>query len=175
MNAAVKHITAVVMISMSLINVHAQKISEYQVKAAFLFNFSKFLEWPPEALGHPNEPFVIGVLGNDPFGNYLDEIISGEKAMDHPMIVKRFSDITEVDKCHILFINVPGKTRDVLNTLKGKSILTVSDEEDFNGHGGIIKFYTDHDMIRLQINIVAAKAANLNVSSKLLRISKIYE
>jgi hypothetical protein len=173
--AAVRHIAAVVIFSMSLTNVQAQKISEYQVKAAFLFNFSKFLEWPPEAMGQPNEPFVFGVLGNDPFGSYLDEIISGEKIMDHPMIVKRFNDIHEVDKCHILFINVPGKTRDVLNTLKGKSILTVSDEEDFNGHGGIIKFYTDNDMIRLQINIDAAKAANLNVSSKLLRIAKIYE
>ena len=175
MSAAVKHIAAVVMITMSLINVQGQKISEYQVKAAFLFNFSKFLEWPPEAMEQPNEPFVVGVLGNDPFGSYLDEIISGEKIMDHPMIVKRFNDIDEVDKCHILFINVPGKTREVLNTLKGKSVLTVSDEEDFNGHGGIIKFYTDNDMIRLQINIDAAKAANLHISSKLLRIARIYD
>jgi hypothetical protein len=175
LSAAVRHIVVVFLLILSAPHLKAQQVSEYQVKAAFLFNFSKFLEWPPEAMGQPNEPFVVGVIGNDPFGNYLDEIISGEKIMDHPMIVKRYNSIDEIDKCHILFINMPGKTRDVLNTLKGKSILTVSDEEDFNGKGGIIKFYTDNDMIRLQINIDAAKAANLNVSSKLLRIARIYE
>lgn len=159
----------------TLSNLQAQKASEYQVKAAFLFNFSKFLEWPPEALGAPNEPFVVGVIGNDPFGNNLDEIITGESINDHPMIVKRFKTTEEIDKCHILFINTPGKTSEVLDTLKGKSILTVGNDQDFNRHGGIIRFYTEKDMIRLQINIGAARAANLNVSSKLLRIAKIYE
>lgn len=159
----------------TLSTLQAQKASEYQVKAAFMLNFSKFLEWPPEALGAPNEPFVVGVIGNDPFGNNLDEIITGDSINEHPMIVKRFKSTEEIDKCHILFINTPGKTSEVLDTLKGKSILTVGNDPDFNRHGGIIRFYTQNDMIRLQINIGAAKAANLNVSSKLLRIAKIYE
>jgi len=170
-----KHTAFILLCSMMAIPAFTQKASEYQVKAAFLFNFSKFLEWPPEAMGEPNEPFVVGVLGKDPFGSNLDEIIAGEKIMGRPMVVRRFNSTEEIDKCHILFIHVPGKTSEALNALKGKSILTVSDDEEFNAYGGIIKFYTENEMIRLEINIQAAKAANLTVSSKLLRIAKIYE
>jgi len=171
----VKHISLILLFSIMASPAFAQKASEYQVKAAFLFNFSKFLEWPPEVMGEPGEPFIIGVLGKDPFGSNLDEIIEGEKIMDHPMIVKRFNSAEQIDKCHILFIHVPGKTSEALNALKGKNVLTVSDDNEFNTYGGIIRFYTENEMIRLQINIGAAKAANLNVSSKLLRIAKIYE
>ena len=153
----------------------AQKASEYQVKAAFLFNFTKFLDWPPATMGQADEPFVIGVLGTDPFGSYLDETIAGEKIMEHPMIIKRFSTVEQIDRCHILFINEPRKTTEVLNALKGKSILTVSDDSHFCRNGGIIRFYTENESIHLEINIQAAKAANLAVSSKLLRIAKIYE
>ena len=175
MRLYIKHTAAVIFFIFTMLTLHAQKASEYQVKADFLFNFSKFLEWPSVALGQPNEPFVVGILGNDPFGNYLDEITAGEKIMDRPMVVKRFNSIHDIDKCHILFINLPGESSEVLNTLKGKSVLTVSDEQDFNRNGGIIRFYSDNDTIRLQINLDAAKTANLNVSSKLLRIAKIYE
>ena len=91
------------------------------------------------------------------------------------MTVKRFKSAEEIDRCHILFINVPGKTSEVLNALKGKSVLTVSDDNDFTRSGGIIRFFTENETIHLEINIQAAKAANLNVSSKLLRIAKIYE
>ena len=155
-------------------SLYGQRATEYQVKAAFLFNFSKFMEWPPEAFSSPDEPFIVGVLGNDPFGRYLDEIVTGEKILGHVMTVHRYNDISEINKCHILFINKPGKTAEIINNLKGKSILTVSDDPEFNQHGGIVKFYPENEMIKLQINVSAAKEANLNVSSKLLRIAKIY-
>lgn len=170
-----KHTALVLLCTVMVSPIFAQKASEYQVKAAFLFNFSKFLEWSPEAMGEDDEPFVVGVIGTDPFGNYLDDIIAGEKMMAHPMTVKRFKSAEEIDRCHILFINMRGKTSEVLNALKGKSILTVSDDNDFSRTGGIIRFYTENETIHLEINIQAAKAANLNVSSKLLRIAKIYE
>jgi hypothetical protein len=170
-----KHTVAILLSLFIMTTAYAQKASEYQVKAAFLFNFSKFLEWPVEAMGEAEEPFVFGVLGKDPFGSYLDAIIAGEKIMDHQMIVKRFNSVEQVDKCHILFVNLHGKTSEALNALKGKSILTVGDDNDFNRYGGIIRFFTENEMIRLQINVDAAKTANLNVSSKLLRIAKIYE
>jgi len=173
--SSLKHTTFILLLSVMALPVFAQKASEYQVKAAFLFNFSKFLEWPPQAMGQPGEPFVIGVLGADPFGTYLNEIIEGEKINEHPMTVKRYSNVEEVDRCHILFINVPGKTSEVISALKGKNILTVSDEIDFDKNGGIIRFFTENETIHLEINIKAAKAANLDVSSKLLRIAKIYE
>lgn len=170
-----KHTAFVLLFSVVAMPLFAQKAAEYQVKAAFLFNFSKFLEWPEAAMGKPDEPFVIGVIGTDPFGTYLDELIADEKIMGHSMVAKRFSGVQEIDRCHILFINVPGKTSEVLNALKGKSILTVSDDNGFSGLGGIIRFFTENETIHLEINIQAAKAANLNVSSKLLRIAKIYE
>ena len=172
---SLKHTALFLLLSMTAGPAFAQKASEYQVKAAFLFNFSKFLEWPAEAMGQPGAPFVIGVLGNDPFGKYLEEIIAGEKIADHPMVARRFESAEQVDKCHILYINKPGKTSEVINALKDKSILTVSDDSEFARSGGIIRFFTENEMIHLEINVQAAKAANLNVSSKLLRIAKIYE
>jgi hypothetical protein len=172
---SLKHTALILLCSVIGTPAFAQKASEYQVKAAFLFNFTKFLEWPPEAMGEPGEPFVIGVVGPDPFGSYLDDIIADEKMMAHPMIVKRYTGPEEIERCHILFINVPGKTTEVLNALKGKSILTVSDDNNFSRNGGVIRFYTQNETIHLEINIRAAKDANLNVSSKLLRIAKIYE
>jgi hypothetical protein len=170
-----KHTVFVLALTVVAMPAFTQKASEYQVKAAFLFNFSKFLEWPPSAMGQAGEPFVIGILGADPFGSSLDEIVAGEKILDHPLTVKRFAGTEELDRCHILFINMPGKTSEAINALKGKSVLTVGDDNNFTRNGGIVRFFTENEMIHLEINIEAAKAANLIVSSKLLRIAKIYE
>lgn len=152
---------------------HAQKVSEYQVKAAFVFNFCKFIEWPADVFSAATQPFVIGIVGQDPFGTYLDEIVAGEKIVGHNMSVDRYKSVEEIGDCQILFIGSPGITAEALNKVKNKSVLTVSDEPEFNNAGGIIRFYTENEMIRLQINIAAAKEAHLEISSKLLRIAKI--
>jgi hypothetical protein len=152
-----------------------QRAPEFQVKAAFLFNFSKFMEWPANSFSTPYDPFVIGVYGKDPFGSSLNETIQGETMMGRPMIVERIRDMNDIKKCHILFINQPGKTADVLAHAKGLGILTVSDDPNFCSMGGIIRFYKEKDMVRLQINVDAAKESNLTISSKLLRIAKICE
>src|ERR1700735_1182598 len=75
--------------------------SEYQVKAVFVFNFSHFVDWPPQTFTTPSEPFVIGVLGGDPFGSRLDEVVRGERVTEHPLIVRRFRSIDEVGNCQI--------------------------------------------------------------------------
>jgi hypothetical protein len=152
-----------------------QRVPEFRVKAAFLFNFSKFMEWPGNSFSTPYDPFVIGVYGKDPFGSFLDETIAGETMMGRPMIVERIKHPDDLKKCHILFINQPGKTAEVLNYVKGLGILTVSDDVNFCSMGGIIRFYKEKDMVRLQINVAAAKESNLAISSKLLRIAKICE
>lgn len=152
-----------------------QRVPEFQVKAAFLFNFSKFMEWPANSFSTPYDPFVIGVYGKDPFGPFLDETISGETTMGRPMTIERIKHPDDAKKCHILFINQPGKTADVLARIKGLGILTVSDDPNFCAMGGIIRFYKEKDMVRLQINVAAAKESNLTISSKLLRIAKICE
>jgi hypothetical protein len=133
------------------------------------------MEWPPATFSTPAEPFIVGILGSDPFGSYLDQIISGEKVTGHPMIVQRQTDINNIQRSHILFINVPGKISEALAGIKGKNILTVSDDPEFCKKGGIVRFYMEKDMIRIQINVNAAKAENIIISSKLLRIAQIYE
>ena len=148
--------------------------SEYQVKAVFLYNFTQFIDWPASAFETPDEPFVIGVIGEDPFGQYLDEAVSGEKIGSHPIQVKRFTSIKNVANCHILYINSSNQewVGDILSIVAQKNILTVSDAPLFNKWGGIIRFYTEDNKIRLQINIAGSKAAQLNISSKLLSVAK---
>ncbi|MBL7699582.1 MAG: YfiR family protein [Chitinophagaceae bacterium] len=156
-------------------NLQAQRATEYQVKAAFILNFSKFVEWPGDAFARQSDIFILGVLGKDPFGDYLDEIVEGEKIEGKKLIIQRYNSVDDIHDCQILFINVPEETGAVIKRLKGRSILTVSDDADFSRAGGIIQFYKQDDAIRLQINPDAAKEANLTLSSKLLRIAKIDE
>jgi hypothetical protein len=152
----------------------AQTTPSYQVKAAFLYNFSQFVEWPASAFNWKGSPFVIGILGHDPFGSYIEEIVEGEKVGDRRILIKRFSSVAEVNECHILFVNTRSAADDI-RTLRNKSILTVSDEANFAKDGGMIRFVTDNNKIKLQINIVAARSANLNISAKLLRVAEIVE
>ena len=158
-------------------NGYAQEKSaaEYQLKAVFLYNFTQFIDWPANAFNNPESPFIIGILGDDPFGPYLDDVVAGEKIGSHPIQVKRFNDLKSASSCHMLYINSSDRewVRNILAALSEKNILTVSDEPFFNNLGGIIRFYTEDKKIRLQINLVRSKAAQLAISSKLLNLAKI--
>lgn len=148
---------------------------EYQLKAVFLFNFSQFVSWPTNAFSEPNSPLVIGVLGTDPFGANLDAVVRGEKVNGHPLEVRRYSKVEEVGPCHILFISQSEASRleTILETLKGRNILTVSDVDQAARRGVMIRFATENNKIRLRINLAAAEAAGLTISSKLLRPATI--
>jgi YfiR/HmsC-like len=149
--------------------------SEYEVKAVFLFNFAQFVEWPAGAFSGPDTPFVIGVLGNDPFGPQLDSVVRGETAAKRPMVVERYHSVGEIQHCNILFIGrtESGELPRILATLKGRSILTVSDAEEADQSGVMIRLVTRENRIRLRIDLSAAKAGNLTISSKLLRPAEI--
>jgi hypothetical protein len=148
---------------------------EYQVKAAFLYNFTQFVEWPAEAFAAPDAPLVIGILGQDPFENYLDDVVRGEKSGGHPIVVKRYRDIGSARDCQLLFVGGEESLRpqSVLAALKDRSVLTVGDSEEFSKRGGMIDFITRRGKIRLEINVETVRAANLAVSSKLLRLADI--
>lgn len=150
---------------------------EYQVKAVFLYNFTQFVDWPAEAFAAPDAPLVIGILGQDPFENYLDDVVRGEKAGGHPIVVKRFRDIESARDCQLLFVGGEESRRPqaVAAALKDRTILTVGDSEDFSKRGGMIDFVTRQGKIRLQINVGMVRAANLAVSSKLLRLADIVD
>lgn len=148
---------------------------EYQIKAAFLFNFVHFVQWPPAAFANAQAPLVIGVLGDDPFGSYLDEIVRGEKVDNHAVVIERYQRVDEINVCHLLYISrsQSKKIRAILAGLKGRSILTVADFEGFSASGGIIRFLTGNNKVRFRINRGAAENARLVVSSKLLRAAEI--
>jgi hypothetical protein len=114
-------------------------------------------------------------LGADPFGHYLDEAVRNEKVNNRPMIVRRFRRVEDITTCHILFISpsTAGQLKRVLSALRGQSILTVSDADDFCKLGGMIRFIDERNKIRLRINLEAAKAAGLRISSKLLRPAEV--
>ncbi|MEO8404876.1 MAG: YfiR family protein [Chitinophagaceae bacterium] len=150
---------------------------EYQLKAVFLFNFTQFVDWPPASYDTEQSPLVIGILGKNPFGTYLEQTVSGEKINGHPVIVRYFENEAEAKGCHLLFLNIPEskKRNDILKALKGKSILTVSDGIDFLEQGGMIRFFTNKNKIKIQINLEASKASELVVSSKLLGVAEIFK
>jgi len=149
----------------------AQAFKEYDLKAAFLYRLVQFVDWPPEAFPAAETPIVIGVLGQDPFGKTLDEIIQNEVVKNRKLVVQRFRQPDEIRICHVLFISQSegGRLDQILASLKGRHILTVGDSEDFSRRGGIVRFVTEKNKIRLRINIDIAKAANVTISSKLLR------
>ena len=153
----------------------AQAFKEYDVKAAFLYHLAEFVEWPPEAFPAAENPLVIGVLGVDPFGKSLDEVVKNEEVKNRKLKVQRFRSMEEVKTCHILFISQSeaGRLDQIFSSLKDRKILTVGDTEGFALRGGIVRFLTEKNKIRLRINIEAAKAASLTISSKLLRAAEV--
>lgn len=148
---------------------------EYQIKAVFLFNFAQFVEWPARAFTEAQAPLVIGVLGQDPFGSYLEEIVRGEKINGHPLVVQRYREAAEAKSCHILFINLtkPNDLKQTLASLKSQSTLMVGDAPNFIQQGGMIRFFTENSKTRIQVNLEPVKNAELAISSKLLRLADI--
>jgi uncharacterized protein DUF4154 len=153
----------------------AVRASEYQVKAVFLFNFAQFVDWPTEAFPAPDTPLVICVLGNDPFGDALDQTVRNERLGGRAFQVRRYRSVDEITTCHILFISRSEGNRSeaILASLKQRPILTVSDADGFAQRGGMIRFVTDRNRIRLQLNLAATEAAHLTISSKLLRVAEV--
>jgi hypothetical protein len=145
--------------------------AEYQVKAVFLFNFAQFVDWPASAFPTPQAPIVIAVLGKDPFGAYLDNLMRGERIGERPLVIRRCNRTEELAGCHLVFIS-RSESRDleaIVARLKGQPLLTVSDADAFTRYGGMVRFVMEGGRIRLRINVEAARASQLTISSKVLR------
>jgi hypothetical protein len=160
-------------ISLGFNSLAQEQPSEYQIKAAFLFNFAKFVEWPPKAFAETNSPIVIGVLGKNVFGNELERTIRDKRVYNRPFKFKNFESAGEATNCHILFISSSEKDNfaKIIGSLQSASVLTVSDSDGFIKAGGMINFLIEDTKIRFQINDEAAKKAGLVISSKLLSLS----
>ena len=148
---------------------------EYKVKAAFLFNFTKFVDWPSASFINAEAPFVIAVVGIDPFGPLIDETVSGEKVKGHVIVIRRYSLLKDIEHCHMLFINFRQQAgyKEILTALP-PGVLTVGDSDDLNTAGGMIRLTTRENKIKVVINQAALKSADLTISSKLLNVAEIF-
>jgi hypothetical protein len=152
-----------------------ETLPEYQVKAAYLFNFLKFVEWPEEAFPDPLAPIVIGICGEDLFGNSLPQVTIGKTVQGRDLVVHRYHTGEDLRGAHILFISPSEKKRllQILSTLHGANVLTVADMEGFLEAGGMIQFVSENDRVHFAINVDAASKAKLKMSSKLLSLARV--
>jgi len=172
-----RRIAAMFAMSLCLVCVVAagtDRYGEYQVKAAFVYHFTKFVEWPPAAFASTTAPFVVGVLGDDPFGDALDRALAGKTVKGRKIVIERFKDIPAASRCHVLFISASEKSRVpvVVENLHAAHVLTVSDIENFARMGGMVGFVEENTHIRFDINAARAQQAGLEVSSKLLALAR---
>jgi hypothetical protein len=154
----------------------AKTVSEYEVKAAFLYNFTRFIDWPPQTISGSSEPFVIGIIGGNPFGKHLEEVIKGENVGTHPITIVEFNKPDDISKCHILYINSTNTDyiRKVLKSANKQPVLTICESVSFPRLGGHIRFFTEDSKIRFMVNTDATRRSGFKISSKLLSVAKIY-
>src|ERR1043165_7921116 len=155
--------------------VQGELARESDRRAACIYKLAEFVDWPEEAFRPADAPIIIGVLGADPFGKVLDGVVQNEVVKNRKLVVQRYRRVEEISTCNILFISQSegGRLEQILSMLKGKNILTVGESESFARRGGMVRFLTEKNKLRMRINVEAAKAANLTISSKLLRIADL--
>lgn len=145
---------------------------EYQVKAAFLLNFTKFVEWPQSAFADATAPFGICVLGKDPFGRTLDDVAEGETVQGRTLAVHRITQLPPGHSCQLLYIDAPPAERARLLEGAGPGVLTVGEGQAFVREGGVIGFIPDNRKVRFDINQSAAERSGLKLSSRLLSVAR---
>lgn len=165
---------------------HAQDTdsSEYLIKAGFIYNFASLVQWPSTSFSQADSPIVIAVLGEDHFGETLDHVLQGKKIDGHPFVIKRFRSVSELTKsvagpreCQILYVSssaIPHLS-EAIQVVRGLPILTIGEIPGFAKSGGIINFVLENNRIRFEVNVQAARDADLNISSRLLTLARIVQ
>ena len=158
------------------LEIHAQAslLREYQIKAAFLYNFIKFIDWPPDALPETSDTIAICVFSNDPFREALDSI-KDKVVRGRRLVIQRIQQGKELGSCQVLVLGPSAEKRvpQVMQSLQGSSVLTVGDTERFVQSGGIINFLVEQNKVRFEINLNSAERARLKVSSQLLSLARV--
>ena len=147
--------------------------TEYQIKAAFIYNFARFVDWPTQVFADASSPLIIGVLGRNDFGPSLAQTISGKTVQGHPLQFEMFPSLSQATNCQVLFISASERSHvsKIISTLGAARILTVGETDDFIARGGMIRLRIVDDKVRFDINNSAAKSAGLTISSKLLTLA----
>ena len=150
-------------------------VDEYEIKAAFLFNFANFVEWPSKTPANDNSTFIIGICGDNPFGDSLNKTVSGKTVNGRKIEIKYFKSSRDLKPCHILFVSTSEDNHlaKISNAAKDWHMLTVGETSNFTRNGGIIGFLVEDKKIKFEINTANAKKAELKISSKLLKLAKV--
>jgi hypothetical protein len=171
--ACIRGAAALLAIAVVTGTVSAQGL-EYEVKAAFIYNFVPFVEWPPAALGDSPAPFRMCLYGDDPFGERLARMVRGEQLKDRPIVIERVPVNAAASHCHLLFVPATqaGRVAAAIRAAAGGPVLSIGESPDFIRSGGMINLVVDGGRVRFDVNAAAAAARGLTVSSKLLRIAR---
>jgi hypothetical protein len=151
-----------------------QVAEEYHVKAAFLYNFARFVEWPSTAFRNQQDPFVVCVLGADPFGSALEETLGGKQIDGRAFRIARISEAPQANACQILFIGFPDRKRmaAAIAALPARGVLTIGETDGFIAAGGIVNLTLREGHVGFQVNQRAAERADLQISSRLLSLAQ---
>jgi hypothetical protein len=168
-------VMGVVVLLLSSTHAQSPTAGEYQLKAAFLFNFAKFVEWPPGSFSDASAPLRICVLGRDPFGEELRNITKDKTVNGRKLEVSQVLDLQVARTCHILFIasSEIARLKQILESLRGTDALTVGDTKGFVEQGGMINFVLENNRVQFEVNRKAAEQGGLKISSKLLSVAKL--
>jgi hypothetical protein len=156
------------------VNAEPRAFDEYAIKAGFVYNFAKFVEWPADAFRDSQSPLVICIVGNDPFGSKLD-VLENKTVLGRKLVIRRLAILDDILKCQGLFISRSENSQlpAILKAARNKNILTISEAPNFCRSGGMINLFLDGDKVRFEINIRNAEKARLKISSHLLNLAKI--
>jgi hypothetical protein len=147
---------------------------EYKVKAAYLFNFTKYVEWPSSAFEKSEAPILIGILGQDPFGEVMEDTVADRRVGKRSVEVRRSRRIDELRNCHVIFICATEREKlaRILGTLRGTYALTVSEIPQFCNSGGMVSFLLEKGVVRFDINLENAEQAGLKISARMLMTAR---
>jgi hypothetical protein len=150
------------------------QVPEADLKAAFLYNFTKFVEWPADAFAREDSPFIVGIFGDDDFVRTMKTLLQDKKAHGHPFLVRKLTNIQDGKNCQILFFreSESKKMGSSYESIKRLPVLTVGESDDFLDQGGMFNLFFEDKQLRFEVNPATAENAKLTVSSKLLRLAK---
>ncbi len=154
-----------------------QEVPEYHLKAAFLYNFAVFTDWPKDAFKDRRSPLIVAVVGKDPFGKHLENTFAKKQAKGRSIKIVRFKKVEDIDTCHILFVPAGevSKIKEIRKKLGDKPVLIIGESKDFALKGGCANFYPKDKGIAFEVNPKAAERAKLTISSRLLKLARIVE
>jgi len=149
---------------------------EYKLKAAFIYNFAQFVEWPGDAFGGPSAPFVIGVVGDPSLAQMLEQAVKGKTAGKREIVVKYYAGVDAIQRSHILFVAASERERmgDVVRRAFADSTLTIGDFDGFTAASGMVRFITEDNRLKFEVNLDATNQGHLKFSAQLLKLARMY-